>query len=194
MIGTLDATGCQASRYALGVGRPLFSATRTGRLRRAAAGRRKAIVMPISAVMSKAIVAGSGTAATSIKERFETHRPCAKGVSPGRVVRASAAPGKFPSIGVRNQVDLVDRRGRAESRVELRQRQQDQVAICPGGHDVLVQDIGIVRVDQGKEQRAGVGVAVDGLCDRTDILRVRTLKGVGAGVADIAGQCDARGR
>jgi hypothetical protein len=52
--------------------------------------------MPINPEVSSAIVVGSGTtAATSIKARLDSQRPCAKAVSPGRIVRASPAPGKF---------------------------------------------------------------------------------------------------
>jgi hypothetical protein len=58
--------------------------------------------------------------------------------------------GKIPAgVGIRNKVDLVDCRRRTESRVELRQREQHFVTVSPRGDDVLVQDIGVTRIDQG---------------------------------------------
>jgi hypothetical protein len=79
-------------------------------------------------------------------------------------------------IGIRDGVDLVGSGGRTEGRVELRQREHDLIAIGPRGHDVLVEDTGITRINQREERRASVSVAIDGFGYRADVLRVGALE------------------
>ncbi len=59
---------------------------------------RATMAMPSSPDASSADVAGSGTAATSIRSRLDTQRPCANAVSAGRIVRARPSVGKFPLV------------------------------------------------------------------------------------------------
>ena len=131
------------------------------------------MAMPINPEASNAVVAGSGTAATSIRSEIG-HPPAMR---KGGIAQCDNPRGAVGSawtklshgIDIRNKVDLVDRRRGAEGRVDLRHREQDFVAVSPCSHDVLVQDIGVASRRQSRIPPAIILAIILGRCSETPL-------------------------